>query len=69
MLYSREMLCCCEDARALQRRDYMENKVIRSFAARHTFLFAFKWSGRKNRTSVIAWALRATIDFVEPEYN
>jgi hypothetical protein len=45
MIYSLEMLCCCEDARALQRRDYMENKVIRSFAARHAFLFVFKSGG------------------------
>jgi len=34
--------CFCEDAMALQRRDYIENEVIRSFAAHHTFLFVFK---------------------------
>jgi hypothetical protein len=41
--------CFCEDATALQRRDHIENKVIRRFAARHTFLFVFKWSGRNTQ--------------------
>jgi hypothetical protein len=49
--------CFCEDATALQRRDHIENKVIRSFAARHTFLFVFM--EREEQSN----------DFAEPEYN
>ena len=68
MIYSREMLCCCEDATALAATILKIKLSEVLLLGIHSFLY-LNGAGGTIKTSVIAWALRATIAFDEPEYN